>query len=124
MNRCWKTKRLKFGLAIKALAVTIGVLAAFSGPMFYPPKAVADAINDTDFVFTVDTRKPGSSDTRFVIPTRETDIIILLIAIMMVRSKQPLRPDLILVVTLHLVCIRFVSEVCFQSFISITAAIN
>lgn len=70
MNRCWKTKRLKFGLAIKALAVTIGVLAAFSGPMFYPPKAAADAINDTDFVFTVDTRKPGSPDTQFVIPIR------------------------------------------------------
>ena len=70
MNRCWKTKRLKFGLSIKALAVTIGVLAAFSGTMFYSPKAAADAINDTDFVFTVDTRKPGSSDTRFVIPTR------------------------------------------------------
>ena len=70
MNRCWKTKRLKFGLAIKALAVTVGVLAAFSGPMFYPPKAAADAINDTDFVFTVDTRKPGSPDTQFVIPIR------------------------------------------------------
>ena len=70
MNRCWKTKRLKFGLAIKTLAVTIGVLAAFSGPMFYPPKAAADAINDTDFVFTVDTRKPGSPDTQFVIPIR------------------------------------------------------
>ena len=70
MNRCWKTKRLEFGLAIKALAVTIGVLAAFSGPIFYPPKAVADAINDTDFVFTVDTRKSGSPDTQFVIPIR------------------------------------------------------
>ena len=70
MNRCWKTKRLKCGLAIKALAVTIGVLAAFSGPIFYPPKAVADAINDTDFVFTVDTRKSGSPDTQFVIPIR------------------------------------------------------
>jgi lipoprotein len=70
MNRCCKTKRLEFGLAIKALAVTIGVLAAFSGPIFYSPKAAADAINDTDFVFTVDTRKPGSSDTRFIIPTR------------------------------------------------------
>mgnify|MGYP001678175980 FL=1 len=57
-------------MAIKALAVTIGVLAAFSGPMFYPPKAAADAINDTDFVFTVDTRKPGSPDTQFVIPIR------------------------------------------------------
>ena len=54
----------------------------------------------------------------------ETDIIILLIAIMMVRSKQPLRPDLILAATLRLAYIRFVSEVCFQSFISITAAIN
>lgn len=50
--------------------MTIGVLAAFSGPMFYPPKAAADAINDTDFVFTVDTRKPGSPDTQFVIPIR------------------------------------------------------
>ena len=70
MNRCWKTKRLEFGLAIKALAVTIGVLAAFSGPIFYPPKAAADAINDTDFVFTVDTRKSGSPDTQFVIPIR------------------------------------------------------
>lgn len=70
MNRCWKTKRLGFGLAIKALAVTIGVLAAFSGTMFYSPKAAADAINDTDFVFTVDTRKPGSPDTQFVIPIR------------------------------------------------------
>ena len=70
MNRCWKIKRLKFGLAIKALAVTIGVLAAFSGPIFYPPKAVADAINDTDFVFTVDSRKSGSPDTQFVIPIR------------------------------------------------------
>ena len=70
MNRCWKTKRLEFGLSIKALAVTIGVLAAFSGTMFYSPKAAADAINDTDFVFTVDTRKSGSPDTQFVIPIR------------------------------------------------------
>ena len=70
MNRCWKTKRLEFGLAIKALAVTIGVLAAFSGTMFYSPKAAADPINDTDFVFTVDTRKSGSPDTQFVIPIR------------------------------------------------------
>ena len=70
MNRCWKTKRLKFGLDIKALAVTVGALAAFFGPIFYPPKAAADAINDTDFVFTVDTRKPGSPDIQFVIPIR------------------------------------------------------
>lgn len=70
MNRCWKTKRLKFGLVIKTLAVTIGALAAFSGLMFYPPKAAADVINDTDFVFTVDTRKSGSPDTQFVIPIR------------------------------------------------------
>ena len=70
MNRCWKTKRLKFGLAIKALAVTIGVLAAFSGLMFYSPKAAADDITDTDLVFTEDTRKSGSADTQFVIPIR------------------------------------------------------
>ena len=65
MNKCWKTKRLEFGLAIKALAVTVGASAAFSGLMFYPPKAAADVINDTDFVFTVDTRKSGSPDTQF-----------------------------------------------------------
>lgn len=118
------TKVQKSRLQLKTLAAIFGVLAVFVAPTLYSPKAAADAINDTDFVFTVDTRKPGSSDTRFVIPTRETDIIILLIAIMMVRSKQPLRPDLILAATLRLAYIRFVSEVCFQSFISITAAIN
>ncbi|TWP15587.1 BspA family leucine-rich repeat surface protein [TM7 phylum sp. oral taxon 353] len=46
-----------------------GILAVFIAPTLYPPKAAANAINNTDFVFTVDTRKPGSPDTQFVIPT-------------------------------------------------------
>ena len=55
---------------MKTLAAVFGVLAVLVTPILYSPKAAADAINDTDFVFTVDTRKPGSSDTRFIIPTR------------------------------------------------------
>ena len=64
------TKVQKSRLQLKTLAAIFGVLAVFVAPTLYSPKAAADAINDTDFVFTVDTRKPGSSDTRFVIPTR------------------------------------------------------
>ena len=60
----------KYRLQLKVLTVVFGALAVFAVPTLYSPKAAADAINDTDFVFTVDTRKPGSSDTRFVIPTR------------------------------------------------------
>ena len=60
----------KYRLQLKTLAVMFGVLAVFVAPTLYSPKAAADAINDTDFVFTVDTRKPGSSNTQFVIPTR------------------------------------------------------
>ena len=64
------TKVQKSRLQLKTLAAIFGVLAVFVAPTLYSPKAAADAINDTDFVFTVDTRKSGSSDTRFVIPTR------------------------------------------------------
>ena len=64
------TKVQKSRLQLKTLAAIFGVLAVLVVPTLYSPKAAADAINDTDFVFTVDTRKPGSSDTRFVIPTR------------------------------------------------------
>ena len=60
----------KYRLQLKVLTVVFGALAVLVAPTLYSPKAAADAINDTDFVFTVDTRKPGSSDTRFVIPTR------------------------------------------------------
>ncbi len=60
----------KYRLQLKMLAAIFGVLAVLVAPTLYSPQAAADAINDTDFVFTVDTRKPGSSDTRFVIPTR------------------------------------------------------
>ena len=117
------TKVQKSRLQLKTLAAIFGVLAVFVAPTLYSPKAAADAINDTDFVFTVDTRKPGSSDTRFVIPTRGNGYNYT-IDCNNDRSKQPLRPDLILAATLRLAYIRFVSEVCFQSFISITAAIN
>ena len=64
------TKVQKSRLQLKTIAAVFGVLAVLVTPILYSPKAAADAINDTDFVFTVDTRKPGSSDTRFVIPTR------------------------------------------------------
>ena len=60
----------KYRLQLKTLAAIFGVLAVLVAPTLYSPKAAADTVNDTDFVFTVDTRKPGSSDTRFVIPTR------------------------------------------------------
>ena len=50
--------------------MTVGFLSLAFTPVFYSPRVAADAINDTDFVFTVDTRKPGSSNTQFVIPTR------------------------------------------------------
>ena len=46
-----------------------GVLSVLVASTLYSPKAAADVINNTDFVFTVDTRKPGSPDTQFVIPT-------------------------------------------------------
>ena len=64
------TKVQKSRLQLKTIAAVFGVLAVLVTPILYSPKAAADAINDTDFVFTVDTRKPGSSDTRFIIPTR------------------------------------------------------
>ena len=46
-----------------------GVLSVLVASTLYSPKAAADVINNTDFVFTVDTRKPGSPNTQFVIPT-------------------------------------------------------
>lgn len=64
------TKVQKYRLQLKMLAAMFGVLAVLVAPTLYSPKAAADAINDTDFVFTVDTRKSGSPDTQFVIPTR------------------------------------------------------
>ena len=70
MSRHDKTTKIqKFKLPLKTLVATFGVLLVLVAPTFYSPKAAADAINDTDFVFTVDTRKPGSPNTQFVIPT-------------------------------------------------------
>ena len=70
MNKHFKvTKIQRFKLPLRLLALVSGVLAVLVAPTFYSPKAAADAINDTDFVFTVDTRKPGSPNTQFVIPT-------------------------------------------------------
>ena len=64
------TKVQKSSLRLKVLTVAFGVLAVLVAPTLYSPQAAADTINDTDFVFTVDTRKSGSPDTQFVIPTR------------------------------------------------------
>lgn len=70
MNRYDKTTKIqKFKLLLKTLAAAFGFLSVLVAPTFYSPKAAADAINNTDFVFTVDTRKPGSPNTQFVIPT-------------------------------------------------------
>ena len=56
-------------MPLKTLAAAFGVLSVLVAPTLYSPEAAADAINNTDFVFTIDTRKPGSPDTQFVIPT-------------------------------------------------------
>ena len=56
-------------MPLKTLAAAFGVLSVLVAPTLYSPKAAADAINNTDFVFTIDTRKPGSPNTQFVIPT-------------------------------------------------------
>lgn len=70
MSRHDKTTKIqKFKLPLKTLAAAFGVLSVLVAPTLYSPKAAADAINNTDFVFTIDTRKPGSPNTQFVIPT-------------------------------------------------------
>ena len=71
MNKHFRvTKIQKFNLPLRSLILVSGVLSVLVvAPTLYSPKAVADAVNNTDFVFTVDTRKPGSPDTQFVIPT-------------------------------------------------------
>ena len=70
MNKYWKTEIHNSKWIVRVLIVMVGILSLVFAPVFYPPKAAADAINDTDFVFIVDTRKPGSPDTQFVIPIR------------------------------------------------------
>ena len=70
MSRHDKTTKIqKFKLPLKTLAAAFGVLSVLVAPTLYSPEAAADAINNTDFVFTIDTRKPGSPNTQFVIPT-------------------------------------------------------
>lgn len=70
MSRHDKTTKIqKLKLPLKTLAAAFGVLSVLVAPTLYSPKAAADAINNTDFVFTIDTRKPGSPNTQFVIPT-------------------------------------------------------
>ena len=62
-----KQQMIKRGLTLGALSVVavVGVVSA----VMQPRVAKADAINDTDFVFTIDTTKPGSANTSFTIPT-------------------------------------------------------
>lgn len=70
MNKHFRvTKIQKFKLPLRSLILVFGVLSVLVAPTLYSPKAAADVINNTDFVFTVDTRKPGSPNTQFVIPT-------------------------------------------------------
>ena len=60
MNKHFRvTKIQKFKLPLRSLILVSGVLSVLVAPTLYSPKAAADAINNTDFVFTVDTRKPG-----------------------------------------------------------------
>ena len=64
MNKYFRAVKIqKFKLLLRLLVLVSGILAVFIAPTLYSPKVAADAINDTDFVFTVDTRKPGSPDT-------------------------------------------------------------
>lgn len=70
MNKHFRvTKIQKFKLPLRSLILVSGVLSVLVASTLYSPKAAADVINNTDFVFTVDTRKPGSPNTQFVIPT-------------------------------------------------------
>lgn len=60
MSRHDKTTKIqKFKLPLKTLAAAFGVLSALVAPTLYSPKAAADAINNTDFVFTIDTESRG-----------------------------------------------------------------
>lgn len=61
-----KQQTIKRGLTlgVLSLAAVVGVASL----VMQPQVAKADAINDTDFVFTVDSTKPGSANNQFVIP--------------------------------------------------------
>ena len=60
MNKHFRvTKIQKFKLPLRSLILVSGVLSVLVAPTLYSPEAAADVINNTDFVFTVDTRKPG-----------------------------------------------------------------
>lgn len=52
-----------------ATLAAVAVMVFSAAQLFTTSRANADHINNTDFVITVDTTKPGSPDTEFVIPT-------------------------------------------------------
>lgn len=58
------------GKTATKMTIAAVALAVIAAPLFYRSGVRADAINSTDFVFTVDTTRPGSSNTQFVIPVR------------------------------------------------------
>lgn len=61
-----KQQTIRRGLAVGVLS--IAAVVGVASTVMQPRVAKADAINDTDFVFTVDSTKPGSANNQFVIP--------------------------------------------------------